>query len=84
MKYTLTMCVANIKHTSWWWYGKPTMKFETIEGLISFMRSHIPLRPRDMLFIIENDKKQEHGRLACTSWYEVRKGDPMMTEYTSF
>ena len=83
MNYTIEMCVANIKHKEWW-NGAAIIEFETIQDVISFIRSHIPVKQRDIDFIIENDKNKSRGRLACTSWYSVRKGDPMMTEYTSF
>ena len=84
MKYKLIMCVANIQHTSWWWNGKSVYKFETLDELLDFMIKHIPLKERDIDFIHKNDGKQDNGRLACTSWYDVEKGEPQMTEYTSF
>ena len=82
--YELKMVIANIKHKSWWWNGKPYYKFETIDELINFMMTHIPMTNRSIEFIYENDKKKQNGRLACTSWYEVEKGAHEMTEYTSF
>ena len=29
------------------------------------------------------DAETENGRIACTSWYEIIKGEQPMTEYTS-
>ena len=85
--YRLIMVVANIGHTSWYrsWQNKKTVyTFETIDELIDFMWKHIPMRDRDVDFIRNNDANQHNGRLACTSWYEVKKGEDQMTEYTSF
>jgi len=78
------MVIANIKHTSWWWNGKSCYRFDTLDELLGFMNKHIPLRKSDIDFIRNNDKKRNNGRLACTSWYEVEKGEHEMTEYTSF
>lgn len=85
--YRLIMVVANISHTPWYrsWQNRKTVyAFETIDELIDFMREHIPMRDRDVAFIRSNDAKKKDGRLACTSWYEVKKGEDLMTEYTSF
>lgn len=82
--YKLIMCTANIKHKDWWWDGKPAYQFITIEGLIDFMKVLIPVDKKDIESIRKNDKKKTCGRLACTSWYEVKKGEDLMTEYTSF
>lgn len=82
--YRLEMVVANIKHQSWWWNGKPICEFDDIDELIDFMIKHIPMTNEDINFIYNNDKKQKNGRLACTSWYSVEKGEHQMTEYTSF
>jgi len=82
--YNLKMVVANISHKDWWWHGKSSYKFETLKPLLDFMNENVPMTERDINFIIENDKKKEAGRLACTSWYEVEKGEHQMTEYTSF
>ena len=82
--YKLIMSVANIKHKSWWWDGKPFYEFGTIDELIDFMKTNIPMSKRDVEFICKNDKEQQNGRLACTSWYDVEKGEHEMTEYTSF
>jgi len=92
MKYKLRMVVSNIRHKSWWWNGKSNYEFETLDELIDFMSEHIPLKEfsgcnymkSDINSIYENDKKYDNGRLACTSWYEVEKGEHQMTDYTSF
>lgn len=94
MKYKLIMVVANIKHNSWWWNGKPCYQFNELDKLIDFMVKHIPLTnhsnipyisgSKDIELIRENDKKQDYGRLASTSWYEIEKGEHGMTEFTSF
>lgn len=84
MKYELIMVIANIEHKSWWWNGKSNYNFETLDELLIFMNKHIPLKQSDIEFIIKNDGKQENGKLACTSWYTVEKGEHQMTEYTSF
>lgn len=85
--YKLTMCVANIGHMPWYrnWNSRSAVyTFNDIEELVSFMWENIPMRDRDVGFIRENDINQKNGRLACTSWYEVVKGEREMTEYTSF
>ena len=85
--YKLVMCVANIGHMAWYsnWKNRSVVyTFEYIDELIDFMWEHIPMRDRDIDFIRENDINQKNGRLACTSWYEVIKGEEQMTEYTSF
>lgn len=85
--YRLIMVVVNISHTSWYrsWQNRKTVyAFETIDELIDFMWEHIPMRDRDVDFIRNNDAKKQNGSLACTSWYEVKKGEDQMTEYTSF
>ena len=79
--YELIMVIANIKH---WWNGKSFYRFNTIDELIDFMTSHIPMRERDIEFIYSNDMKKDNGNLANTSWYRVHKGEYEMTEYTSF
>lgn len=48
------------------------------------MTAHIPMSDRDIDIIYDNDDKKENGRLDCTSWYTVEKGEHQMTEYTSF
>jgi hypothetical protein len=83
MQYTLRMLLANIKHTSWW-KGKSIYTFETIEDLLRFIEEHIPITNYQYNFIIEHDKLNTRGNLACTSWYRVEKGEHQMTEYTSF
>lgn len=82
--YKLIMTVSNISHKDWWWNGNSAYKFKTLQDLLDFMSEHIPTTERDVNFITENDKRQQTGRLACTSWYEVEKGEHQMTEYTSF
>ena len=82
--YKLTMTVNNIKYASWWWNGKSVYEFETMGELISFMTERIPLKDRDVKLLFDNDSKCKSGRLDCTSWYEVYKGENEMTEYTSF
>ena len=92
MKYKLIMVVANIKHKSWWWNGRSSYQFETLDELLEFMNDHIPLGKFDGLnymrsdinSIYENDKRIDNGRLACTSWYEIEKGEHQMTDCTSF
>lgn len=82
--YTLEMCIANIRHKSWWWNGAPFYKFDTLDNLIDFMLIHIPGTILFVDSIRKNDLIKEHGRLAITSWYLIRKGEEQMTEYTSF
>jgi len=84
MKYKLIIVVANIKHKSWWWNGKSCYEFDVLDELIDFMIKHIPLTNKDIEFVRRNDKKQDDGKLASTSWYEIEKGEHKMTEYTSF
>ena len=84
MKYKLIMVVANISHKSWWWNGKSFYEFNTIDELINFMEENIPITQKAIDFIRKNDQSKNNGRLACTSWYEVEKGEHQMTEYTSF
>lgn len=85
--YKLTMCVANIAHKPWYrnWNNRSAVyTFNDIEELIGFMWDNIPMRYREVEIIRENDINQKNGRLACTLWYEVVKGENQMTEYTSF
>ena len=81
--YKLRMVIHNICYKPWWWNGKPFYHFDTVDELIDFMIHKIPMDGKDVKFIYDNDKKKLHGRLACTSWYEVEKGEHEMTEYTS-
>jgi len=84
MKYKLIMIIANIKHKSWWWNGKSIYQFEALAELLKFINKHIPITESDIDFICKNDEKKNNGRLTCTSWYEIEKGEHQMTEYTSF
>lgn len=83
-KYRLRMVVANIGHTSWWWKGKPFYEFDTVDELLAFMESRIPITQRETALIRKCDEKTQNGRIGCTSWYEIKKGEEQMTEYTSF
>lgn len=83
-KYRLIMTIPNIKHKSWWWNGQPIYGFDTVDELLCFMKSKIPMCQRDIELIRNNDSLKENGRIACTSWYDVEKGEDQMTEYTSF
>lgn len=85
--YRLIMVIANIGHTSWyrnWQNKKAVYTFETIDELVDFMWKYIPMRDRDVEFIRNNDAKKRNGTLANTSWYQVKKGEDLMTEYTSY
>ena len=82
--YTLEMAIPNIRHKSWWWNGKTIYKFNDIDELVSFMTAHIPMSDKDIDFIYDNDERKKNGRLDCTSWYTVEKGEHQMTDYTSF
>lgn len=82
--YKLRMVIPNIKHTQWWWNGVENYEFESLDKMLEFMKKRIPMTDRSVAFIRDNDSKKERGRLACTSWYEVIKGNSLMTEYTSF
>ncbi len=83
--YRLIMCVPNIAHTKWWWKGQSTYRFDSIMALFAFMNCRIPmLQKADFDRMLDADREKSAGRLACTSWYEVKKGEDQMTEYTSF
>lgn len=85
--YKLTMCVANIGNKPWYrnWNNRNAVcTFNDIEELIGFMWDNIPMRDREVEIIRNNDAQKKNGRIACTSWYEVVKGENQMTEYTSF
>lgn len=82
--YRLIMCVPNISHLSWWWKGQSVYRFDSLMSLFAFMNCRIPsMRKRDFDLMLERDAAGKTGRLACTSWYEVKKGEDEMTEYTS-
>ena len=83
-KYRLRMVVANISHTSWWWNGKAFYEFDAIDELLSFMINKIPMTQREIDLIQRSDHEKKDGRIGCTSWYEIEKGEDLMTEYTSF
>lgn len=81
MKYTLEMCIPNIKS---WWNGAAIYTFDNIDAVISFIKNNIPNQDRNIKFILERDSKQARGSLAGTSWYSLRKGARLMTDYTSY
>lgn len=83
-KYRLKMVVANISHTSWWWNGKSFYEFDTINELLSFMASKMPMTQREINLIRWYDHKKKDGHISNTLWYEIKKGEDLMTEYTSF
>lgn len=83
-KYRLRMVVANIRRCTWWWNGTSCYGFDTIDELLSFMESKIPMRQREIDLIRRSDYEKKNGRIGCTSWYEIKKGEDQMTEYTSF
>lgn len=84
MNYTIEICIPNIKHAPFWWNGKPIYEFETMQEVTEFIKNHFPNEDRYINFMIENDKKTARGSLGCTSWYQVRKGARLMTDYTAF
>ena len=81
MGYVIEMCIPNIKR---WWKGKALYQFETINEVTEFIKKNLPNQDRNIKFIIENDKTRARGNLANTSWYLVRKGARLMTDYTAF
>lgn len=81
--YKLIMVIANIKHKTWWWNGKSVYSFDDLESLFRFMTSRIPGTAENIVTICARDNAITDGRLYCTSWYDVEKGDKQMTEYTS-
>lgn len=82
--YTLELSIPNIEHRPWWWGGKQIYKFNTMDEVIQFIKAHMPHQDRYINFMIENDKERNRGTLGCTSWYRLRKGEAMMTDYTSY
>lgn len=84
MKYTIEICIPNIKHCPFWWHGNAIYEFETMQEVTEFIKKHIPNQDRYINFMIANDEKRARGSLGCTSWYQVRKGARLMTDYTAY
>ena len=75
------MCIPNIKK---WWTGKAIYQFETITEVTDFIKNHIPNQDRHIDFIVTTDRTRARGNLFNSSWYLVRKGERLMTDYTAF
>lgn len=78
--YKLRIVVENLPD----WKDKPVWNFISIMDAISFLDAnfHLPEWEKDR--IRKNDATKENGSLACTSWYELEKGEHQMTAYTSW
>lgn len=90
--YKIIICVANIRHYNWW-KGKPFYQFDTLDEVIHCLEHIFPqnsIREWVIKRMIESDQerqkgiKSSNGSIACTSWYEVIRGEKEMTEYTSY
>lgn len=72
-KYRLRMVVANISHTSWWWNGKSFYEFDTINELLSFMASKMPMTQREINLIRWYDHKKKTDTLAIHFGMKLKK-----------
>ena len=55
-----------------------------MEEVTAFIKKHFPKQDKYINFMVENDKNRARGSLGCTSWYQVRKGARLMTDYTAY
>lgn len=70
-------------------FDRTVFFFYSLDELISFMQIAGLLQESSFDMRIENlmrkyDSEKTDGNLASTSWYDVYKGEPQMTEYTSY
>lgn len=70
-------------------FDRTVFFFYSLDELISFMQIAGLLQDSSFDMRIESemrkaDGKKTDGRIASTSWYDVYKGEPQMTEYTSY
>lgn len=82
--YKIIICTANISHKSWW-NGKPSYKFDSFAEVVRCLKEIFPpnsIREWEFARMAKCDAETENGRIACTSWYEIIKGERPMTEYT--
>jgi hypothetical protein len=83
--YKIEIHLNNLRHKDWWTWGSIPIyyTFGSLSTVLLFLRDHKLVRPQDEEFITKQDARLETGRLACTSWYTITKGEESMTEYTS-
>ena len=83
--YTIEIHLNNLRHKDWWTWGDIPLyhTFGSLNTALLFLRDHKLVRPQDEEFIIKQDKRVVNGRLCCTSWYTITKGEEGMTDYTS-
>lgn len=70
-------------------FDRTVFSFYSLDELISFMQIAGLLQDSSFDMRIENlmrkyDSEKTDGSIASTSWYDVYKGEPQMTEYTSY
>lgn len=84
-KYRIELSLANLRHKPWWVWGDipQVYEFDSLNTVMCFLTDHNLVRQQDMEFITKQDARLETGRLSCTSWYTITKGEEGMTEYTS-
>lgn len=83
--YKIIVCTANLSHKSWW-NGKASYKFDTFQEVVRCLKEIFPpnsVAERELTRMAKSDAETENGCIACTSWYEIIKGERPMTEYTS-
>lgn len=83
--YKIIVCTANLFHKSWW-KGKASYKFDTFQEVVRCLKEIFPpnsIADWEFTRMAKSDAKTENGCIACTSWYEIIKGERPMTEYTS-
>ena len=84
--YKVIICTANLQHKPWW-KGKSRYSFNSIDDVIKCLKEIFPqgsIREWEFDNMKKYDTEKENGCIACTSWYEIIKGELQMTEYTSF
>lgn len=83
--YRVELSLANLRHKPWWTWGDipQIYTFDSLDETVRFLANHHLVRQQDIEFIQKQDGRLESGRLCCTSWYTVTKGEEQMTEYTS-
>lgn len=70
-------------------FNRTVFFFYNLDEVISFMStsgllSDSPMDRRIVRMMREADSEKTDGSIASTSWYDVYKGEPQMTEYTSY
>ena len=83
--YCVEIHLNNLRHKPWWVWGDipQIYEFDSLNKVMCFLTEHHLVRQQDMEFITKQDARLETGRLVCTSWYTITKGEEGMTEYTS-